>query len=148
MKERLRKIVGETGATEIMAMEQQLMAEGVPVEEVRSMSDLHSQVTCDVLVQLPPPSSIQPGHPIEGYTGRNGFCNTVEKAQVTKPKLALNPKHPERVCWGCDKYCSADDLRCGNGTIRTQHPVELFGENWLEWELNHHIPESRGVTGE
>ncbi len=50
--------------------------------------------------------------------------------------LALNPKHPERICWGCDKYCSADDLGCGNGTIRTQHPVELFGEDWLEWELS------------
>jgi hypothetical protein len=55
---------------------------------------------------------------------------------VSKPKVALNPKHPERICWGCDKYCSADDLRCGNGTIRTPHPVELFGEDWLEWELN------------
>jgi len=55
---------------------------------------------------------------------------------VSKAKIAIHPKHPERVCWGCDKYCSADDLRCGNGTIRTQHPVELFGEDWLEWELD------------
>lgn len=47
-----------------------------------------------------------------------------------KPKLSLHPKHPERICWGCDKYCSADDLRCGNGTIRTLHPAELFGEDW------------------
>jgi hypothetical protein len=53
-----------------------------------------------------------------------------------KTKLALKPKHPERICWGCEKYCSADDLRCGNGTIRTQHPIELFGEDWLEWELD------------
>ncbi len=55
-----------------------------------------------------------------------------------KPKIALHPKHPERVCWGCDLYCSADNLRCGNGTIRTQHPVELFGEDWLDWELDAH----------
>lgn len=55
---------------------------------------------------------------------------------MLKPKLSLNPKHPERICWGCDKYCSANDLRCGNGTIRTQHPVELFGEGWPEWELH------------
>ena len=33
VKEQLRKIVGETDVTEIMAMEQQLMAEGMPVEE-------------------------------------------------------------------------------------------------------------------
>jgi hypothetical protein len=48
-------------------------------------------------------------------------------------KAALYPAHPERTCWGCDKYCPADDLRCGNGTVRTMHPVELFGEDWLEW---------------
>lgn len=48
-------------------------------------------------------------------------------------KLAL-PPHPERICWGCEKYCPADDLACGNGTIRTLHPVELFGEDWLAWE--------------
>jgi hypothetical protein len=48
-------------------------------------------------------------------------------------KIPLHPEHPERVCWGCDKYCPADDLRCGNGTIRTMHPCELFGDDWLEW---------------
>ncbi len=56
-------------------------------------------------------------------------------ARRPEPNLALHPHHPERICWGCDKYCRADDLRCGNGTIRTQHPVELFGEDWMEWEL-------------
>jgi hypothetical protein len=61
------------------------------------------------------------------------------------PKIALNPKHPERICWGCDKYCSAYDLRCGNGTIRTPHPVELFGEDWTAWELDPKAPESRDV---
>jgi hypothetical protein len=51
-------------------------------------------------------------------------------------KVPLHPKHPERICWGCDKYCPADSLACGNGTIRTQHPAELFGEDWQEWELD------------
>ena len=60
---------------------------------------------------------------------------------MTKPKLALHPKHPERICWGCDQYCSADDLRCGNGTIRTQHPCELFGDDWLEWEVGQRTTE-------
>jgi hypothetical protein len=70
---------------------------------------------------------------------------TEEMIPVKKPKLALLPKHPERICWGCDKYCSAEDLRCGNGTIRTPHPVELFGEDWLEWELGSKKPESEDV---
>ena len=55
-------------------------------------------------------------------------------------KLPLNPAHPERVCWGCDRYCAADDLRCGNGTIRTQHPVEIFGRDWLEHGLDAEVP--------
>ena len=48
--------------------------------------------------------------------------------------IPLLPKNPERVCWGCPEYCPADALACGNGTIRTLHPVELFGTDWLEWE--------------
>ena len=47
-------------------------------------------------------------------------------------RLPLHPGHPERVCWGCSNYCAADDMRCGNGSIRTPHPVELFGDDWLE----------------
>lgn len=46
----------------------------------------------------------------------------------------LRPRHPERICWGCDKFCPADDLACGNGTIRTPHPSELLGEDWLDDE--------------
>lgn len=59
-------------------------------------------------------------------------------------KIPLHPKHPERICWGCDLYCAADDLRCGNGTIRTQHPVELFGDDWVDPDEEH--PQAALVT--
>ena len=45
-------------------------------------------------------------------------------------KFPQAPAHPERVCWGCDLYCPAKAMRCGNGSDRTQHPAELFGEDW------------------
>jgi hypothetical protein len=48
-------------------------------------------------------------------------------------KFPVTPAHPERVCWGCDLYCAARDMRCGNGSDRTPHPVELFGEDWQQW---------------
>jgi hypothetical protein len=51
-------------------------------------------------------------------------------------KFPLHPKNPERICWGCDKYCPVDSLACGNGSERTQHPVELFGDDWFEWGLD------------
>ena len=47
-------------------------------------------------------------------------------------RINHQPAHPERICWGCEKYCPADSLGCGNGTIRCPHPVELFGDAWLE----------------
>ena len=58
-------------------------------------------------------------------------------------KIPTHPKHPERICWGCDKYCAVDAMLCGNGAVRAQHPVELFGEDWLDWEpasLHPHTP--------
>lgn len=48
-------------------------------------------------------------------------------------KFPIHPAHPERSCWGCDKYCAADALICGNGSVRTQHPAELFGADWQDW---------------
>ena len=50
----------------------------------------------------------------------------------------VNPKHPERICWGCDLYCPAKSLACGNGSERTMHPAEMFGEDW-------HVPGDWGL---
>lgn len=46
-------------------------------------------------------------------------------------KFPARPGHPERICWGCEHFCPADDMRCGNGTDRAHHPVELWGEDWM-----------------
>ncbi len=70
VKGRLAEIVRQTDYSEIVAMEQELMAEGMPVEEVQSMCDLHSQVTRDVLVP-PPPRAVPPGHPVDTMRREN-----------------------------------------------------------------------------
>lgn len=54
-------------------------------------------------------------------------------------KFPLNPKYPERICWGCDKYCPADSLMCGNGSGCTEHPAEMLGEDWYkegDWDMD------------
>jgi hypothetical protein len=51
-------------------------------------------------------------------------------------KFPILPKHPERICWGCDKYCAVNAMLCGNGSDRTQHPAEIFGDDWAEWDQN------------
>jgi hypothetical protein len=58
----------------------------------------------------------------------------------------LHPAHPERICWGCDRFCPADDLGCANGSIRTPHPCELFGDDWLEASLRNASASCRHVA--
>lgn len=50
----------------------------------------------------------------------------------TAKRFPVDPPHPERNCWGCDRYCAANALLCGNGSERTQHPIETFGPGWQE----------------
>jgi hypothetical protein len=60
-------------------------------------------------------------------------------------KFPLHPSHPERICWGCDKYCPADNLNCGNGSGRTPHPAEMLGDDWYEWgDWGIEVPEKKG----
>ena len=61
-------------------------------------------------------------------------------------KFPLNPPHPERNCWGCDQFCAAHALVCGNGSERTQHPAELFGEDWAHWGLDPVAPQADAPT--
>ncbi len=76
VREQMKRLVGETDYAEIVAMEQELMAEGMPVEEIQSMCDLHSQVTRDVLVQLPPPA-LPAGHPADTMRKENAALTRV-----------------------------------------------------------------------
>lgn len=51
----------------------------------------------------------------------------------------IHPKHPERICWGCDRYCPASSLACGNGSDRTMHPAEMIGDDWYlhgDWGID------------
>ena len=37
------------------------------------------------------------------------FLASYDTAAMAKP-IPLHPRHPERICWGCDRYCAADAL--------------------------------------
>lgn len=66
----LRAVVRETDATEIAAMEQSLMAEGMPAEEVRAMCDLHADVLREV-VRPGAAAEVPPGHPVDTFRREN-----------------------------------------------------------------------------
>ena len=61
-------------------------------------------------------------------------------------KFPIRPAHPERTCWGCDRYCAADAMICGNGSERTQHPSELFGDDWASEGLDPLLPAAESVA--
>lgn len=79
VREQLRELVRQTDATEIMAMEQQLIDGGMKVEEVRAMCDLHSQVTRDILVPLKATETISPGHPVDTFRRENAALSAAIK---------------------------------------------------------------------
>lgn len=70
VKARLTALVRECDAGEIAAMEQELMAEGVPVTEIMSMCDLHAQVVRDILVDRHASPAV-PGHPVDTFRREN-----------------------------------------------------------------------------
>ena len=84
-------MVRETDYGEIVEMEQQLIAEGMPVEEIKSMCDLHSQVTRDVLVQLAPPP-LPPGHPVDTFRRENAAL----RDSIVKLRAAAAPSTTSR----------------------------------------------------
>jgi hypothetical protein len=63
-----------------------------------------------------------------------GFARP-EAAGMAK-KFPISPRNPHRICWGCDRFCPAHSLACGNGSERTPHPIELFGDDWHLWEID------------
>jgi DUF438 domain-containing protein len=99
VQRQMREIVKQTDSSEIMAMEQELIAEGMPVEEVRAMCDLHSQVTRDILVQIPAAGPIVSGHPVDTFRRENEALRTViaemkqalTELQQTPPETAPEP---------------------------------------------------------
>jgi DUF438 domain-containing protein len=70
LKERFSTLIEDVGAGEIGAMEQQLIAEGMPESEVRRLCDVHVEVFADALdgheaVKVPA------GHPIDSLQREN-----------------------------------------------------------------------------
>ena len=85
VKARLEDLVRQCDASEIAAMEQELIDEGVPVEQIMGMCDLHSQVVRDLLVEREY-APVAPGHPVDVFRRENVALG--EKSQALRAALA------------------------------------------------------------
>lgn len=70
VKPQVQALVKECTAGEIAAMEQELMADGIPASEIMRMCDLHSEALRDVIVE-PVARVAPPGHPVETFKSEN-----------------------------------------------------------------------------
>lgn len=91
LKGRFRAVLDHVGASEISALESELMAEGMPQEEIKRMCDLHVAVFRDALEQLPP-TSAQPGHPVHTFRDENAeILRLVESYRAVAAELPTEP---------------------------------------------------------
>ncbi len=81
VRAQLAELVRQTDATEIAAMEQELIAEGMSVQEVQSMCDLHASVLRDFIAP-PAGRDVPPGHPVDTFRQENrAIAASVQEAR-------------------------------------------------------------------
>jgi hypothetical protein len=93
VKARFDEITQEVDAAEIAAMEQALIAEGVPVEEVQRLCDVHVTVFKEALESTQEEQAdalaVPPGHPVDSYRRENAVIGTItESMRCTLPDLS------------------------------------------------------------
>ncbi|MEW5914217.1 MAG: DUF438 domain-containing protein [Thermodesulfobacteriota bacterium] len=70
LKERFRTLIRDVDAPEIAAMEQALISEGMPAEEVKRLCDVHVEIFKEALEEQEPPQP-PPGHPVHTFMKEN-----------------------------------------------------------------------------
>lgn len=88
VRSELTKLVRETDASEIAAMEQELIHDGMPAEKIKSMCDLHADVLRDITAN-PEEERVSPGHPVDTFRLENfALRNAVEKFRMQAAVIA------------------------------------------------------------
>lgn len=135
VKASLRALVQKTDYAEIMAMEQQLIAEGMPVCEIQSMCDLHSQVTREVLVQVAAPE-VEPGHPVDTFRREN---------------VALRGVLARMKCAMSELLASADEMQAEESLLEWRQALNELMDIDKHYQRKEHLLfsclERHGITG-
>jgi DUF438 domain-containing protein len=135
VKPRFEELIADVEATEIAAMEQQLIEGGVPADDVKRLCDVHVQVFADAL-EGHAAVSAPPGHPLDTFQRENQALLQVTASLRKVAEAIGEPPAPD--AWGRLKSALA-------GTVERVAEVNahyLRKENQLFPYL-----ESHGVEG-
>ena len=78
VQKQFKDIIKNVSPEEIASMEQSLIDEGVPVEHVQSLCDVHVKVFEDTLEKQKTGKAL-PGHPVHTYKAENKYLKTLIK---------------------------------------------------------------------
>ncbi|MTI96474.1 MAG: DUF438 domain-containing protein [Firmicutes bacterium] len=90
VKQRFKELLDGIGASELSVVEQKLIEEGMPAEEVKRLCDVHVQVFRESLDEQQKPEST-PGHPVHTFIRENRAVENVIaniEAELKKLKAA------------------------------------------------------------
>ncbi len=132
---RFADLIRGVDGSEISRMEQQLIEEGMPAEDIKRLCDVHVQVFRESLDEQAPPGA-EPGHPVHTFRAENAALGEVaERLKCALDELG-SPAAAARFAEG------KDELRGLAGTLAAIEYHYLRKENQLFPVL-----ERYGVTG-
>lgn len=115
VKERFSKLIEGLAATEISQMEQALIHEGMPVEEIQRLCDVHAAVLGTSVQQIHADDSVQENHPVSIFKRENRALEALMN-NVLAPELGNYAKGDEEALgilkkafaslWEIDKHYS------------------------------------------
>lgn len=94
IKARFRKLIGQVSAVEIARLEQELIEEGLPAEEVQALCDVHVAVFQEGLAEEASPE-MTPGHPVHTFKYENFAAGEV--LSLLEQAVAALPASLERA---------------------------------------------------
>jgi DUF438 domain-containing protein len=97
VKPRFEELIADVEATEIAAMEQQLIEGGVPADDVKRLCDVHVQVFADAL-EGHAAVSAPPGHPLDTFQRENQALLQVTASLRKVAEAIGEPPTPD--AWG------------------------------------------------
>jgi DUF438 domain-containing protein len=103
---RFSEVVGDVNPREIAEMEQQLVAEGLPVTEIKRLCDVHAELFRRSL-EAQPAIPVAPGHPVHTLRAENAALAAVVadlRARLDDPVLRdhlAGLRSDDRVCPDC-----------------------------------------------
>lgn len=108
VKSRFAKLIEGIAPSEISEMEQSLILEGMPVEEIQQLCDVHAAVFKGSIEEIHSPQSVEnvPGHPVHTFKLENRALEKLVKEEILPEKNMNKLQKAFEALWEINKHYS------------------------------------------